>query len=113
MPYIDERSRERVAARGPRNPGELAYVISAALNDYVAGQERVSFADLAAVLGALESSRVEFYEAVVEPYEKIKRFSNGDVFDEARDKCRIALGLPPRAQEASPPAASLDPDQSA
>ncbi len=83
MPYIPFDQRAEVneqyrAGRGIQEPGELAYVIADALDQFVGTQYR--FDRLAAALGALESAKAEFYERVVEPYERIKRQENGEVF---------------------------------
>lgn len=83
MPYIPFEQRQEVRERfvrgtGVAEPGELAYLITDAIDSFVGGQ--YDFARLAAALGALESARAEFYERVVKPYEATKRAENGEAF---------------------------------
>lgn len=83
MPYIDFEQRARVRedfaeGRGIKEPGDLAYIVADALDQFVGSNYR--FADLAAALGAVESARSEFYNNVVTPYEAQKRRENGECF---------------------------------
>ena len=79
-PYIDEAQRLAVAATGPKKPGELNYVITVIIKDYVEQKSPPSYADLNEVLGVLEAVKQEFYRRVVAPYEEMKKAKNGDVY---------------------------------
>lgn len=81
MPYITKKRREHL--RGvqlfakPQTPGELNYVITMAVHDYLNG--RRSYGLFNEVLGVLECAKLELYRRHVAPYEDEKIQENGDV----------------------------------
>lgn len=79
MPYISKTARPGVAASGPENPGELNYLITRLVLDYI-GREPASYQRINDVLGALEGAKLEFYRRYAAPYEDIKLAQNGDVY---------------------------------
>ena len=78
MPYIP-RHRRPVARAEPESIGELTYKLTVACTEYL-GQWPYGYSELAAILGALEATKQEFYRRVVVPYENSKCVSNGDVY---------------------------------
>lgn len=83
MPYIHEE-RRRALARGqrPKNPGELNFVITTVVLDYLDPTFRRSmgYQDYNDALGALEGAKLELYRRRVAPYEDIKIEENGDLY---------------------------------
>jgi hypothetical protein len=83
MPYIDEAKRKslRVGRSAPGTAGELNYLITCRISEYV-GKYRngLSYQTLNDVVGALESAKAEFQRRVVAPYEDKKIRENGDVY---------------------------------
>ena len=79
MPYIPKSMRKTVTKHGPASPGELNFVITAALMKYMASHP-ATYSTLNDVMGALEGAKLEFCRRVVVPYEESKRKSNGDVY---------------------------------
>lgn len=80
MPYIPQSTRELLCHDRPYNTGELNYVISKAINDYLS-QKTFNYEALNEVIGALECAKLEIYRRLVAPYEDRKKLANGDVFD--------------------------------
>lgn len=93
MPYIKQEDRERLASPVaiPQTPGELNYIISCLLVDYIEQkcnpdgkpetiQLKPSYGLFNEILGALEAAKLEFYRRVVVPYEDEKIHDNGDVY---------------------------------
>jgi len=80
MPYIYQLRREYldVYPIDAETPGELNYVITKLLIDYVGGE--VSYQSINDVVGALEGAKLEFYRRVASPYEDKKILENGDVY---------------------------------
>lgn len=79
MPYIDQERRTRVDAYGyPNNAGELNYVLTMIVADYVAkkGQSYQTFNDIS---GAMTEALAEFRRRVIVPYEEGKIKENGDL----------------------------------
>lgn len=91
MPYIkaEDRAKFRLhadyGAEGikliARTPGELQYCIAVLIKAYLARKGVYHYQDLNDVMGALAGAQMEFYRAVVEPYEKSKITANGKVYD--------------------------------
>ena len=80
MPYITETAREQLNDGGlPDNEGELNYVISSLLDEYLA-QYGFNYANLNAVVGVLECAKLEIYRRMGAPYEDDKMKENGDVY---------------------------------
>lgn len=85
MPYVDNSLREDLnskvsyAGRSIETAGELNYLITRLLNEYVNSHGK-SYATLNEVIGALECSKLELYRRIVAPYEDLKIEQNGDVY---------------------------------
>jgi hypothetical protein len=84
MPYIDKERRNQLNplvnyADIPKTAGELNYVITMAIKEYIAenGQSYQIFND---IIGALEGAKLEFNRRIVAPYEDKKIRENGDVY---------------------------------
>lgn len=89
MPYIEGSRRAALKsiadAHGvrPQTPGELAYVLADAIDEYLLEKSpngEYSYADRNEVMGVLASLQHEFYERGLRKYEKRKRRENGEVF---------------------------------
>jgi hypothetical protein len=87
MPYIEQLDRGWVQCTGDcerreaENIGQLTYVLYQECQKYLEEREGAiqSFADYAAVLGALEATKMELYRRKIAPYEDKKMKENGDV----------------------------------
>jgi len=79
MPYITQDARNRINNMGPANPGELNYLITVLLIDYLHKMGK-NYQNINDVLGALEGAKLEFYRRVASPYEDKKIQENGDVY---------------------------------
>lgn len=81
MPYIPQDRRIPPEKRGyeAEHPGELNYAITRLCDLYIADMG-LNYANINAVVGALECAKQEFYRRVAVPYEEGKRISNGDVY---------------------------------
>jgi hypothetical protein len=85
VPYISQRDRDDLddkisyAGRHIQNPGELNYMITRFLNQYLLDHGK-SYAVLNEIIGALECAKLELYRRVAAPYEDIKIRDNGDVY---------------------------------
>lgn len=90
MPYIkEERRKELIINEIPRNAGELNYMITMLVKDYLNLSEfneekqeyiKPDYQKFNDALGALEGSKLELYRRMVAPYEDFKKIENGDVF---------------------------------
>lgn len=78
MPYIKDEARARVLESGPKDVGELNFAITKAVLDFLPKSPRYS--DYNAVVGVLESAKLEFYRRAVAIYENQKAYENGDVY---------------------------------
>ena len=88
MPYIEPKRREELfdfyygedlTKEGMQSAGELNYMITELIKEYMADKVK-NYACFNSVVGALESCKLEFYARVVRPYEDIKIKENGDVY---------------------------------
>lgn len=87
MPYIKQADRDRLALDIQecsnqigcviRNPGELNYVITKILIDYVG---KPSYSKINEVVGVLECCKLELYRKLAAGYEDQKALENGDVY---------------------------------
>ena len=81
MPYIDPERRKDLYdnSRIPDNAGELNYLITILVNNYI---QRVgkSYKNLNNAIGALECAKLELYRRIAAPYEDDKSRVNGDVY---------------------------------
>lgn len=84
MPYINKLAREALdrGVRPALEPGELNYKITQVINQYL-DSSVANYTTYNAVVGALESAKLEFYRRVVSPYEDKKIKENGDVYNVA------------------------------
>jgi hypothetical protein len=81
MPYIKQSDRKELAEdpkRDIENEGELNYVITEMIFHYF--KEKPNYQSINAIVGALESAKLEFYRRVAGPYEDKKIKENGDVY---------------------------------
>lgn len=81
MPYILLKTRQELLERPPGTPGELNYIITLLIKEYV-NEKSLSYQTINDIVGALESCKMEFVRRVVNPYETQKCFENSDVYDE-------------------------------
>lgn len=79
MPYITDERRNNVDPMEPQTPGELNYLITQTLLNYLA-YKGTNYTFLNDCLGALSGATLEFYRRVVVPYEEQKLTENGDVY---------------------------------
>lgn len=83
MPYINPIARLRlnpsVASVNPHNEGELNYVLTCVVRDFIK-REGKCYATIATAVSALECCKLELYRRVAAPYEDEKIDENGDVY---------------------------------
>lgn len=81
MPYIPQKRRADIGflMADMQTTGELNYVITEVLNEYISLHE-LSYSVINDIIGALEGAKLEFYRRVAVPYEDKKRNENGDVY---------------------------------
>lgn len=95
MPYITESHRRFLLgepAASPTNPGELNFVLTMVILDYVDQFPGLTYSVINDVSGALTECLSEFRRRLVVPYETTKAFVNGDVYEPA------LRGLAPQLQ---------------
>lgn len=79
-PYIDQNARDLLAAgRQPETLGELNYAITRLCLGWLADYGD-NYGAYAAIVGVLETAKLELYRRVVVPYEQDKCEINGDVY---------------------------------
>jgi hypothetical protein len=79
MPYLTEAAKRRVESEGATNAGELNYVLTLALTDYI-HRKGLNYQTLNDAIGALEGAKLELYRRIAAPYEDGKIADNGDVY---------------------------------
>lgn len=85
MPYIKQEDREFFDERLTFNtialhgPGDLNYCITKLVNHYLSVHGK-NYANINAVIGALECAKLELYRRIAAPYEDTKIQENGDVY---------------------------------
>lgn len=79
MPYIKQERKKDVLVNGATNAGELNYLITYWINQYVLDHDK-KYQVFNDIMGAIEGSKAEFYRRVVAPYEDKKIEENGDVY---------------------------------
>lgn len=79
-PYIKQADRENLDISNikPSDAGELNYVISSLVSQYLERKE-VRYTNLNEIIGVLTAVQKEFYRRVVAPYEDKKIEENGDI----------------------------------
>ena len=88
MPYIKVEDRSkfefvlsnfyRVLANKPVNMGDLNYLFTKILHDYLK-EKGLNYQNINNVIGMLECCKLEMYRRLVGPYEDKKCNENGDV----------------------------------
>lgn len=79
MPYIEAHRRGPLdAGDKPRTPGELHYVLTTLVAEYLGPHARYS--GLNEAIGVLECVKQELYRRILAPYEDRKRVENGEVY---------------------------------
>ena len=83
-PYIKEKYRKEIdLGRIPDSPGELNYLITTTILDYLGGEGAVViYSDFNEVMGVLECVKQELYRRMIAKYEDEKCELNGDVYNE-------------------------------
>ena len=81
MPYIDQEARKRLKnGVKPQNPGELNYLITKLVDDYLQSKGPLRYTHINEVIGVLECAKQELYRRVASPYEDEKIQNFGDVY---------------------------------
>lgn len=81
MPYVagDKLKRDLLLGlRKPSTPGELNFMITSHIVDYLGETPR--YANINEAVGVLECAKLEAYRRIAEPYEDIACATNGDVY---------------------------------
>lgn len=76
MPYIEQERREAVFEEGPKNKGELNYIITMCMHQYVM-ERPFTYQVLSEAVAAARDAADEFVRTVLAPYEDLKRKENG------------------------------------
>ncbi len=80
MPYIKQLDRvELDEGDMPQSAGELNYVISTFLDEYMLEHGK-TYTIMNEIVGALECAKLEMYRRIAVPYEDEKLDANGDVY---------------------------------
>ena len=91
MPYIKKERREDfreyfpwrnprgVYGDSPTNPGDLNYIITTILRQYIRNKS-ISYSSINEAIGVLECAKMELYRRIAVPYEEGKMEENGDVY---------------------------------
>ena len=87
MPYIDKDRRDivdvdfNIAGDNPTppTPGELNYIITKIIHEWIEYQGGVTYTRINTVIGALECAKLEFYRMIAAPYENEKHKQNSSV----------------------------------
>ena len=77
MPYIKPERRGQITV--PETAGELNFIITKLCIAYL-NKNKLNYAKINDVIGALEGAKLEFYRRVVSKYEDGKITENGDVY---------------------------------
>ena len=81
MPYIESYSRRMalLPSGNPTSTGELNYALTMVIKNYL-NNKSLSYQTINDIIGALESSKLEFYRRIAVPYEEQKIVKNSDVY---------------------------------
>ena len=82
MPYIKQEMRDQFndgLITLPSNEGEMNYVITDLLDDYLSAYG-LNYANVNALVGVLECAKLELYRRIAAPYEDEKIKENGYVY---------------------------------
>jgi hypothetical protein len=81
VPYLNQAIRSSLeAGRKPTIGGELNFLISSLLNQFIK-DKGLTYANINEAVGALECAKIEFYRRVAAHYEDNTIVSNGEVYD--------------------------------
>lgn len=80
MPYVPEEIKKELWNRNPAVAGELTYLLTKVINDYVK-EQGLCFNVAGEAILALECTKLEFYRRILAPYEDTAKERNGDVYD--------------------------------
>ena len=81
MPYVDKEARVRLdRGAAPQNAGELNYVITRCVDEYLIQKGSLRYANINEVIGVLECAKLELYRRIAVPYEDGKKEASGDVY---------------------------------
>lgn len=84
MPYLTKEDKERLGMLPfPQNGGELNYMITKIIKDYMGKlslEPKLNYQAINDVVGALECAKMEYYRRKAVPYEAKKIDENGDVY---------------------------------
>ncbi len=87
MPYVDKEARVRLdGGAAPQNAGELNYVITRCVDEYLIQKGNLRYANINEVIGVLECAKLELYRRIAVPYEDGKKEASGDVY-------KVATGI--------------------
>lgn len=86
MPYLKKLDRDRIITNlrhcQVSNVGELNFAINHLVMKLLSNYAQLGYGELNDVIGAMESSKLEFYRRIVVPYEQGKIRDNGDCFQD-------------------------------
>lgn len=81
MPYErPQRRRELDEGRAPQQPGELNYLVTRLIDQYLRDKGALRYAHLNEVIGVLECAKLELYRRLAAPYEDRKIAEHGDAY---------------------------------
>jgi len=80
MPYIKQEERLAIPSMVPESPGELNYLITKLLLEYIDEKGGMSYTVVNEIVGVLECAKLELYRRLAAPYEDQKCEENGDVY---------------------------------
>ena len=81
MPYVDKEARVRLdGGAAPENAGELNYVITRCVDEYLVQKGDLRYTHINEAIGVLECAKLELYRRIAVPYEDEKKKASGDVY---------------------------------
>lgn len=80
MPYIKQEDRNRLNLEVPQSSGELNYLITQLVIEYMRNKGDISYQTINDIMDALDGAKSEFYRRIAAPYEDKKIKENGDVY---------------------------------
>lgn len=81
MPYIDDKSRRKLeAGKKAETAGELNYLITRLVDDYLVDKAPLRYAHINEVMGVLECAKQELYRRIAAPHEDRKKIEFGEVY---------------------------------
>ena len=89
MPYIKQEDRKRLVQIQPKNCGELNYVLSEIVDQYLTDHGGAKYRNYNDVIGVIECMKLELYRRFVGPYEDEKLAENGEVFFHDHNRVKL------------------------